>query len=262
MNVRYPSSLVALDDLTFVQREELQPFGHTHKDRRSAWLLDQARREGTERLALITAGNAGRSLALRARSTGIAVTSIIDRSAPNGLRLALLSAGSDIRPADLSIPLGSDAVVSLARTSAQERVRDVTNGAEEAYIGLWNEIRDVQPDSVICPVGSGELFMGLAMGIQADKAAARVWGVRAQAPDSIADKLRAVWTPNHDRIQILLGRGHHLVSLPEEYVLHAASLIPAGIEAEPSASVVYAVLHHYRSELGKTVVINTGDGRK
>ncbi len=243
-----------------VKDESANPL-HTHKDRRSALIVQKALEQGADTLAIITAGNAGYSLARFAEGTGLRIVTMIDRKLRPSIRAMLESASAEIKEADLSErEFASTEIVQAARQSARERIWDVSNGFEEAYEGILHEIAANAPQIIIAPVGSGELLLGLHRGIQRHGLHTRLLGVGVSSSNSKADKLYATYLPAKAKIEALLREGHNFVQLTEDEVEWSIQHVPTGIAAEPSAAVIFSALRKVKSDVDDVVVINTGKG--
>jgi threonine synthase len=234
---------------------------HTHKDRRSALIVKKAVEQGADTLAIITAGNAGYSLARYAEGTGLRIVTLIDRNLRPSIRKILESASTEVKEVDLSgKELASTEIIQIARLHERERVWDVSNGFEEAYEDIFHEIAADAPQAIIAPVGSAELLLGLHRGIQRHGLKTRLLGVGVLSPQTRADKLYAAYLPAKAKIEALLREGHCLLQLTEEEVEWGVQHVPAGINAEPSAAVVFSALRKVGSEVDNVVLINTGKG--
>lgn len=248
-----------LESEVWLKDESANPF-HTHKDRRSELIVEKALAHDIDTVALITAGNAGYSLAKSAEGSGLRVVLIVKNNIRPSIKSILEATAATIIEVDLSKKLEPPDVVSLARQDESERVWDVSNGWEEAYEEVLYEIADQKPEAIITPVGSGELLLGIHRGIQHYGFKTKLYGVGVLSPQSMADKLYATYVPASDRIEKLVREGHELIQLPEKEVEWAAANAPEELEAEPSAQVIFAALQRVRKIVGKTVLINTGKG--
>ncbi len=248
-----------LESEVWLKDESANPF-HTHKDRRSALIVQKALTYDIDTIALITAGNGGYSLAKSAEGSGLRIVLIVSENIRPSIKSILQATSATIIEVDLSKKLEPHDIVSLARHNEGERVWDVSNGYEEAYEGILYEIAGQKPEAIIAPVGSGELLLGIHRGIQNYGLQTKLYGVGVQSPHSKADKLYASYVPASDRIEKLVREGHEIAQLPEEEVEWAAANAPKEFAAEPSAQVIFAALQRVRKIVGKTVLINTGRG--
>lgn len=256
-----------LEATVLIKDESANPTG-THKDRKSAWIVERALQEKIDTLAMITSGNGGYSLARMAEQTGLRVATIISDQTRPSIEHALRAAGAEVYRLDLRIPLSSDNVLEIVRQRENEKIWDVSNDQEAAYKSIIHEIAHEIPDLVVAPLGSGELYMGLHLGMKECDSDATLIGVEVDHPVSKADKLVAHHGPMRMRIMHMQiedacrnnvgkrGRWGVLESEIDWCIAHA----PPGLMAEPSALVVFAVMERLRASMGKTVLINTGQG--
>lgn len=248
----------------WVKREDHNPFG-THKDRRSALIrcefLKQAAEARPNAVVLISAGNAALSLRLMTADLPVSIRSIVPARTSRRIRNSLRRAGVEIRTTDREF-LSSPAVLQKMRHSMQERMWNVTSGYDFAYAEIVREITEVvHPDVIACPIGSGELLVGVHRGLSQLGIDAKLVGVSVKAgARSKADKLEAWIRPYHAQIQELLRRGQlHQMIFDARDVRQSMRKVPRGIAAEPSAAVVFGVPDYLRS-FKNLVLINTGKG--
>jgi len=257
-----------------IKDESANQFG-THKDRKSLHVVletvNTTSGSRDEALCILTAGNAGLSLAKIAASYGVPITAFVGgNSISQVLRAQLESACETIIPLDLEERLWpSDELCSLAGANQGRRVRDVTNGVIEPFEGIVDEIcqlgEEQLPDVIVLPVGGGELFLGLARGLKKHGLRTRLIGVTVRK-DSAADKLYTKWNPYAEYIKKLTDSEspHCLRSLDDEGLLLDTFRwlrSSGGIQCEPSSAAAFTLLHKIRGGLEqheKVMVINTG----
>ena len=243
-----------------VQDESRNPYG-THKDRRSQYIVEQAKKEGVTKLCLITSGNAGYSLAKYARPEGIEVVCIIDHRLTAEIKETLARECSGVVEADLvGQVLKPEEVIALARTNEEESIWDVTNGYASAYAAIIKDITVVY-DYLVCPVGSGELYVGLAQGLKEQGKQARLIGIGVKTHPSFADKLSAPWTPYQGKMKEIEAMGNPIIRLSEEEVHAVYDEYKERYTCEPSSAVVWAALTKADlPEDARVVMINSGRG--
>ncbi len=243
-----------------VQDESRNPYG-THKDRRSQYIVAQAKKEGVTKLCLITSGNAGYSLAKYAKPEGIEVVCVIDQHLSTGIKEVLARECSKVVEADLAGKvLKPEEVIALARTNEEESIWDVTNGYASAYAAIIKDIT-VPYDYLVCPVGSGELYVGLAQGLKEEGKQVQLIGIGVKTHPSFADKLSAPWTPYQAKMKEIECEGNPIIRLSEEEVHAVHEEYKDRYTCEPSSAVVWAALT--KAELpqdARVVVINSGRG--
>ncbi len=204
-----------------VKDESQNPFG-TWKDRRSNLITEKAKHNFVNKLCLITSGNSGFSLAKFAGKTDIKIVCIIDKNLSNSIKKSLKEICYKIIEVDLSEKiLKTEEVIALARENDKEVIWDVTNGFQQAYEPIIKEIKNFNPDYLICPIGSGEAFAGLYDGIKKYKLKVKLIGVKPKSNPSFADKLYTKWTPYEVKIKSILENGNEIVELTEEEIKSA-----------------------------------------
>jgi threonine synthase len=243
-----------------VKDESKNPFG-TFKDRRSNEIIKQAKEELIDKLCLITSGNAGYSLANFANSSGIKVVSIIDKDLKPTI-VSKLKGVCTVIKADLSSKiLTPEETISLARNNPTEVIWDVTNGYHKAYEQIAKELKGNEPDYLICPVGSGEAFVGLYGGIKKYRLKTKLVGAAAKQNPSFADKLHTPWTPYSAKIQLIKSKGHQIIHLTDDELEEAFNKVSGLLDCEPSSAAAFAVLSKLKlSKSDKVIVINSGKG--
>ncbi len=138
---------------------------------------------------------------------------------------------------------------------------DATNGFEIAYRSIIEEMSREMPESIIVPVGSGELFLGLEQGIREHGFSTKLVGVTVQLQRSIAKKLFASFRPSAEKIEKLIREGHQLIQLSERDVIRGMNSVPSAVYAsEPSASVVFSAAQYLDPRIQDIVLVNTGSG--
>ena len=245
----------------FIKDEAKNPFG-TYKDRRSEAIVKKALDEHIDKLALITSGNAGASLAKFANGSNLKVVCIIDEKIPDQIYKKLVAISHKVIRIDLSSHiLKSEEVISLSRETDEEVIWDVTNDWHKAYENVIKEIKDISPNFLITPVGSGEAFVGLFNGIKKYKLSTTLIGVAPKSNPSFSDKLHTPWTPYASKMKSIFWHKHKVIKLSEEVIKQAYSLAKNNIECEPSSAIVFGVLPDLKiKKEDKIIVINSGKG--
>ena len=157
--------------------------------------------------------------------------------------------------------LKPEEVIALARENDREVIWDVTNGYPEAYEPIIRELRNRKFDYIVCPVGSGEAFVGLYDGLKKNKIKATLVGVGVSSSPSFADKLSTPWTPYKSRIAKILESKHRLIKLSELEVHKLFEKYKHRFRSEPSSTVVWAALE--KLNIGpdkKIILVNSGQG--
>jgi threonine synthase len=279
VSFRQLESLYGFPNL-LVKDESRNSFG-TFKDRRNVLVIDKALESHADKVALITSGNSGYSLArlARAQGTGVKVVCIIDKDVDPYIKQNLRKHSYSVFEVNLQSRIfQTEDVVKLAREDIEEVIWDVTNGYHEAFQSIVSEIRKEEPDWLITPVGSGEAFVGLYEGLRKYRMKTKLVGAGVHslhdhqlelfAGPSIADKLFTPYTPYKARIEEILRAGHYYIQLSDKQIKNAYEMVRDSISCEPSAAATFGAL----SELGaraselsirkesKVIIVNSGKG--
>lgn len=242
-----------------IKDESANRASHTHKDRRSALILEKAFQNKADTLALVTTGDAGYSLAKMAQDIGLRIVTIVGQQCPKRTKDTLEDAGAEVRVADLSEKMTSAHIERLARKMKCEKIMNVTTGFQEAYIAIVDEIAAEQPDVIVVPIGSGELFQGIAKGIRKHNLHTELVGVAVQSKRSAANKLS---TPEYIKQTPIWHAkpGHSIHFLSEHDVQTGKFNCPKELDAEISAQAVFERIGHYEDSQKKFIVVNAGKG--
>lgn len=266
------SEYFRINNLT-IKDESANLFG-THKDRKSLHVVKETTNGSghlhAEALCILTAGNAGLSLAKIGAFYGVPAVAFVGiDSGSSGLQAELESACEQVIPVNIEERLwASEELCRLAGAGQGRRVRDVTNGVSKPFEQIVDEICELDPaslpDVVVLPVGGGELFLGVAEGLEKRGLQTRLIGVTV-CKDSIADKLYSKWNPYSGQIERLtnLSSNHRLFRLGDEALLLDTFnwLKSQGLRCEPSSAASFAALHDLAPQFQRderVMVINTG----
>lgn len=245
---------------SYVKDESANPYG-TIKDRRNLFIVNEALRLGVDKLVLITSGNNGFSLASFAKGTPLLVVCVVDRNVSPKIKNLLKKQAYQVIEVNLQHKiLRPEEIISFAREKEGEVIWEVTNGYEQAYTSIIGELRQLKPDFIVTPVGSGENFVGLVNGIDFYRLPTKVIGIGAQNQTySFADKLYTLWTPYNKALTIFQKRGHIIYRLSEDEIREIYSRVKSFLRCEPSSAVVFAAMekHDFHHE-DAIVFLNTG----
>lgn len=247
------------DFLAYIKDESANRFG-TVKDRRNIFILKEALRLGVDKLVLITAGSNGYSLAKLAKKD-IKVVTIIDRSLPQVIKQKLNEVVYQMIEINLQHKiLRTEEVISFAREREDEVIWDVTNGYEDSYLSVINELRELEPDYIIVPIGSGGVYVGIIESIQRYKLKTKVIGIGVQNTlKSFADKLHTPWTPYAKIMNRFDSIGHTIYRLTEPEIKEVWQKYQYVANLEPSSAIVFAAIDRHKFKPEDVVVfLNTG----
>ncbi len=242
-------------------KDESKNITGTAKDRRNQFIVGEAERLKVDKLVLITSGNNGLSLATLAQGKDIKVVCIVDRSLDLSIITQLKRVAYQVIEVNLQHKiLRPEEIISFAREREDEVIWDVTNGYEESYTSIVSELRSLQPTYIIAPVGSGEIFVGLAQGIERFKLKTQLIGIGVQNTlNSYADKLHTPWTPYTRALEALQQRGHQIIRVSEAEIKQTFTRYKHVFRCEPSSAIVFSVFSDVKFQPTDTVVlINTG----
>ncbi|MBX4200896.1 PLP-dependent lyase/thiolase [Candidatus Parcubacteria bacterium] len=241
--------------------ESVNEFG-TIKDCRNIKVLKYAMRLHVDKLVLITSGNNGYSLASLAKGTPVKIVCIISRRLDNKLKKLLKGVAYQVIELNLDEKiLRPEEIIAVARENDQEVIWDVTNGSEKAYMSIVREIcNHMAPDYIVCPVGSGGIFLGVIEGINKYCPRAKAIGIGPEANNqSFADKLFTPWTPYAKAMEDATKKGHRVFRLSEKEIKKVYRDYKKIADVEPSSSIVFAAPDHFNFKPSdKVVFINSG----
>ena len=244
----------------YIKDESWNPSG-TIKDRRNSFVVQEALRLGVDKLALITAGSNGYSLATLAPEE-IKVVAIVDRSLSASVKRYLSKAVYQLIELNLQHKiLRPEELISFVREREDEVIWDVTNGYEEGYVPIVAELKELNPDYIVVPVGSGGIYVGVVEGVRRYRLKTKVIGIGVQNTlKSFADKLYTPWTPYTKVMAKYHEAGHTIYRLDENEVKETWQRFQHVARLEPSSAVVFAALEKAPFTSTDTIVfINSGN---
>ncbi len=227
---------------TWIKDESMNPSG-TVKDRRNKIIIEEATHCGVDKLVLITAGSNGYSLAKLAIEKNIKVVCVVDRTLHKKIIEALKNVSHMVIEINLAEKTYMPAeIISLARESETETIWDVTNGYEDAYIPVFNEIFvELQNvDYIVVPLGSGGIYIGAIHAVERLGQKTKIIGIGPQTTyRSIANKLSTPWTPYSHQIENYSILGHSVIRLSEQEIEQAFEKYKNLVTTEASSTVVF-----------------------
>lgn len=245
----------------YIFDEHLNKFG-TIKDRRNEKIIEEALKLHVDKLVLITSGNNGYSLAKMAQSTPIKVVCIVNRRLDEKIKDLLRGISYHVIELNLDQKiLRPEELITIVRETEEEVIWDVTNGYEDAYVPIVQEItKDLIPDYIICPLGSGGIYIGLIEGVEKYSPKTKVIGIGTQSSyQSFADKLSTPWTPYARAIENKNNLGHVVLRLAEDEIKKTFYKYKNLMPSEVSSSVVFSAIEHIPFKPNdKIVFLNSG----
>lgn len=243
----------------YLKDESFNEWG-TIKDRRNVFVTQEALRLGVDKLAMITAGNNGYSLA-RIAGGAIKIAMIIDKALQDEVKQELVQIAYQVIEINLQHKiLRPEEVIAFVREKEDEVIWEVTNGYEESYVPIVDEIRHIAPDYIIVPIGSGGVYVGIIEGVKRYKLSTKVIGIGTQnTTNSFADKLHTPWTPYTKIMSKFDSLGHKIYHLTDSEIKAIWQRYKNTATLEPSSAIVFGVLSKKLIKPGETVVfLNTG----
>ncbi len=228
----------------FIKDESKNPSG-TIKDRRNLHIFQEASRLKLDKLVLITSGNNGYSLARLVKSTPIKVVCIVGRDLASSVKKELRQVAYQVIELNLNHKImRPEELIAFAREKEDEVIWEVTNGYEENYSGIIDEIlKEVTPDYVVVPIGSGGIYLGLIQAMERKKKKTKIIGIGVKNTNhSYADKLSTPWTPYAKALEYYEKQGHSIYRLSEQQVKETYNKFQHVVTCEPSAAVVFTDL--------------------
>lgn len=246
---------------SYIFDESVNKFG-TIKDRRNQKVIEEALHLHVDKLVLITSGNNGYSLAQIAKGTNIKIVCVVNRKLDEKIKNLLKDIAYQVIELNLEQKiLRPEEIITIARESDEEVIWDVTNGYEDAYISIVEEIcKKVIPDYIVCPVGSGGIYIGIIEGVERYCPKTKVVGIGTQSTyQSFADKLSTPWTPYGRAMENKVLQGHLLFRLSEEEIKKTYLQYKNIASVEISSAIVFAAISHFKFKPSdKIVFINSG----
>jgi threonine synthase len=274
--------------------EFLSPTG-SYKDRGTALLISHLRALGVSEVVEDSSGNAGASLAAYAAAAGLRARVYVPAHASAAKKRQIAGMGAEV----IEVPGGRGAAAAACRrelgtaTYASHCWNPVfLSGQSTCAWEIWEQLGGTLPDAVVCPVGQGNLFLGLARGFAAlhvaglAPAVPRMYAVQSSACAPIARAWRsALQSPlpvdegvtiaegiltsspvrGNEILRVLHHTGGGAIAVTDDAVRAAQhSLRGAGLSVEPTSAVPVAALPLLRDQLAgaEVVVPLTGSGLK
>lgn len=270
----------------------------SYKDRGTAVLLSHLLGQGVRAVVEDSSGNAGASLAAYAAAAGLQARVYVPAHASDAKRRQIACFGAELRRIE-----GPRSATTAACEQAADAERLVyashawspfcIAGHMTCAWEIWEQLGRRAPDALVCPVGQGNLFLGLARGFAALRQAgliarlprmyaaqaaacaplAHAWAAGREQPRpaeeqaTIAEGIRiAAPIRGREVLRAIRATGGAALALPEAEIAAAqAELQRSGLLVEPTSAVAAAALPAVRELLGAAatlVVPLTGSGLK
>lgn len=277
----------------YAKLEYLNPTG-SFKDRGTAVIVNHLLAHGVTDVVEDSSGNAGASLAAYTSATGIHARIFAPASAPQGKKKLIAAFGAEL----VEIP-GPRINTTEACLKAAETTVYATHAWSPFFLAgqmtcaweIWEQLGRRAPDAIVCTVGHGGLFIGLARGFRALLDAGliermpRLFAVQSAACDpvvqawerdldvpeavvqqpGVADGI-AVTLPVHgaEILAAVRSTGGAALRVDDAAILTAQQLLhKRGLMVEPTSAVPAAALLLTKLTPDATIVMPlTGNGLK
>jgi hypothetical protein len=247
--------------------------GATHKELGVGEIVDDAVSQELEGIVVISSGNFSYAIQeeIEHRNLGLKLFNLVSGSPRSNLEVEIPN--SDIlRTNEERVDVVRNAI------GRDLRLQDYTDFVPQAYGHSVGEILSGEPNYVICPVGSGKLWLSIVRQVQELDLTTSVIGVTPRGKngffldnlvgnlDSVADKLTAPYT--HLRDEVLDQAPTHIVAEVSERQLKKAyrEARSQGVDCEPSgAAGLVCYDSRFKSKYGidskdDVVIVSTGKG--
>lgn len=270
----------------------------SYKDRGTALLINHLLAHGVRAVAEDSSGNAGASLAAYAAAARMQARVYIPAHASDAKQRQITCFGAELRAvggpraaatAACEAAVASEGLIYASHAWSPFCIAGHMTCAWE----IWEQLGRRVPDALICPVGQGNLFLGLARGFAALRAARLIerlprlyaaqaaacapivsaWQANRDEPQPVAEQPTAaegirITAPIRGRevLQAIRDTGGAAIAVDEAAIQAAQhDLRRHGLLIEPTSAVAVAALPMIRAALGNaaTIVIPlTGSGLK
>ncbi|MBT3814464.1 pyridoxal-phosphate dependent enzyme [Candidatus Woesearchaeota archaeon] len=249
--------------------------GATHKELGVDEIVDNALSKDLEGIVVISSGNFSFAIQeeITRRESSLKLFNLVGRKSRSNSEIEIPN-GDILKTNEQRVSVVRDA------TGLNIKIQDYTDFIPNAYGVHAEVILASTPDYVLCPIGSGKLWLSIVRKVQSLDISTKVIGVTPKGRnafflnnltrnlDSVADKLTAPYT--HLREEVLAESPNHIVAEASERQLKKAynKAKQRNIECEPSGAagfVVYDQKFCNQHEIDKSddvVVVSTGKGFK
>lgn len=253
-----------VDDLLF-KDEARNPTGSV-EDRGASVAVSVARADGAERVSLYAPGNAAVSVAAYASRAGIESHAFVPSRAPFDAKASV-----NVHGGSMKVVRGD---LGDAREEAREDDGYSLSPGEKPYRRAGAEtiayeiMEEAEPDTVVCPVGSGTTHLGLSEGLPDEVAlhAAQPEGCATllreiKTPDTVIGELEDPSPPALDTLRGTVEERGRAVAVDDGEALDAClAAAREGVSLAPSGGVALAALGELDVS-GTVVVLSPSSGR-
>jgi threonine dehydratase len=253
------------------------------KHRGALWSVESARRSGASGVVTASTGNHGQGVALAGRALGVPVTVFTPERVDPLKRRQMLELGATLEGVGETLTDAEHAAKARASATGALYIEDGEDAALLAgAASIGSEIAEQVPevDTVVVPVGGGNLIAGVALGLADARRGrpVRVVGVQSTAASGVTaswmarDMLYRSCTtlagglatehPGHLALSVI-DRSVDLMVLVHEQDLWEGigwAFDRTGLTLELAAAAPFAALRHFPADVvaGRTVLLATG----
>lgn len=252
-----------VEELLF-KDESRNPTGSIH-DRAVSVAVSKARDQGVEGVVCHAPGDAAVSVASYAARAGIESHAYVPSRTRFDVKASVNVHGGSMKVVRGNLADARDAAVADDGYSVSLGENEYLR---EGYKTAAHEIADSNPDAVVCPVGTGDLYRGFADGIPEDVSlhAAQPEGCapllgEVDTPDTVVGELEDPKPPRLEGLREKAESRGNVVSVSDGEALDAClDAAREGVSLSPSGGVALAALEELEDS-GTVVVLNPALGR-
>lgn len=252
-------------DELLIKDEARNPTGSV-EDRGASVAVSVARAEGAEGVSLYAPGNAAVSVAAYASRAGIESKAYVPSRARFDVKSSVNVHGGDMKVVrgnlqDAREAAGDDEAYSLSAGATPYRRVGARTVADEVF-------EQTEPDSVVCPVGSGTTYLGMCDGAPegvglhaAQPEGCATLQTEVETPDTVVGELEDPSPPELDALRGAVEENGESVAVTDGEALDAClSAAREGVSLAPSGGVALAAVDEVDVS-GTVVVVNPSLGR-
>lgn len=235
----------------------------THKEVGVAEIMDDAIARGLDAVVVISSGNYIQALSDEGQIRSVKVLNLVNDKPREDYEIRI-EQGRILRTPE-------ERVEAILASGFQGNVKDYTDFVPTAYAEHANKILEGRPDYVLCPIGSGKLWLSIVRRIEEQGLETRVVGFAPAGKNpffhefregeewnlrSLADKLTSPYTALKEEV-LSKAPTHRVFELTEREILRAyAKAQRRGVICEPSGAVGFA---YYQRRIKKELGISRKD---
>ncbi|MBT3297891.1 pyridoxal-phosphate dependent enzyme [archaeon] len=251
-----------------------QVSGSTHKEVGTHEIIQDAISKGLNGICVISSGNYIQALREAAEGSIIDVYNLVSHT-PNSVYEIEIPSGEILKTADQRVEV-------LKTANIEGLIQDYTDYIPQEYFHHAKNLLKDNPDYVLCPAGSGKLWMSIVKTVEKLSLETKVIGITPQGKNgfyfnynedcnnwdlkSVADKLTAPYTALRDEILIKAPR-HYILEVNEKQFRKAHKVARnSGLNCEMSASAGFVIYDKEFQKLidikpdSKVKIVSTGIG--